>query len=198
MSEQMVSLSLFAMAMTFSPGPNNVLLAWSGGRVGIWRSLPLWFGIVTGFVLIIIISAMGLGAVIHAEPTVQTVMKGIGSVYLIWLGWKVAHGGPPDFDGPSEAVAGFRVGFLNTLLNPKGWAAALSATAGYAALAPSAPHLALLLSLVFAVVAIPNLLLWCGGGQVMARAIHSERGWRIANGLLGLLVVVSIVPLWFD
>lgn len=194
----MVSLSLFAMAMTFSPGPNNVLLAWSGGRVGIWRSLPLWFGIVTGFVLIIIISALGLGAVIHAEPAVQTAMKGIGSVYLGWLGWKIANGGPPDFERSENTVAGFRVGFLNTLLNPKGWAAALSATAGYAALAPNALQLALVLSLIFSLLAIPNLLLWCGGGQMMARAIHSERGWRIANGLLGLLVVTSIIPLWLD
>lgn len=88
------------------------------------------------------------------------------------------------------------VGFVNTLLNPKGWTMALSATAGYAALAPSAPRLALLLALVFAVVAVPNWLLWAGGGQAVSRTLRTDRHWRIANGILGLFVIGSIVPMW--
>jgi threonine/homoserine/homoserine lactone efflux protein len=199
MSEQLVSLVLFAMVVTYSPGPNNVLLAWSGGQVGVWRTFPLWLGIVVGIVAIVAVSAMGLGAIIHAEPNVQLGMKLIGSAYLVWLGWKVAHSGPPDFERPAgSARTGFVAGFVNTMLNPKGWAMALSATAGYAALAPNAPQLALVLSLVFVLVAVPNWILWSGGGQVMARSITSERGWRIANAVLGLLVVLSVVPLWFE
>jgi threonine/homoserine/homoserine lactone efflux protein len=199
MSEQLVSLVLFAMVVTYSPGPNNVLLAWSGGQVGVWRTFPLWLGIVVGIVAIVAVSAMGLGAIIHAEPNVQLGMKLIGSAYLVWLGWKVAHSGPPDFARPAgSARTGFVAGFVNTMLNPKGWAMALSATAGYAALAPNAPQLALVLSLVFVLVAVPNWILWSGGGQVMARSITSERGWRIANAVLGLLVVLSVVPLWVE
>ncbi|HYJ12489.1 MAG TPA: LysE family transporter [Thermomicrobiales bacterium] len=199
MSEQLVSLVLFAMIVTYSPGPNNVLLAWSGGQVGVWRTFPLWLGIVVGIVAIVAVSAMGLGAIIHAQPNVQLAMKLIGSAYLAWLGWKVAHSGPPDFERvDGSARTGFVAGFINTMLNPKGWAMALSATAGYAALAPNAPQLALVLSLVFVLVAVPNWILWSGGGQVMARSISSARGWRIANAVLGLLVVLSVVPLWLE
>jgi threonine/homoserine/homoserine lactone efflux protein len=199
MSEQLVSLVLFAMVVTYSPGPNNVLLAWSGGQVGVWRTFPLWLGIVVGIVAIVAVSAMGLGAIIHAEPNVQLGMKLIGSIYLTWLGWKVARSGPPDFERPTGSVrTGFVAGFINTMLNPKGWAMALSATAGYAALAPNAPQLALVLSLVFVLVAVPNWILWSGGGQVMARSITSARGWRIANAVLGAMVILSVVPLWLE
>ena len=199
MSEQFLSLVLFAMVVTYSPGPNNVLLAWSGGQVGILRSFPLWLGIVSGIVVIVAVSAMGLGAIIHAEPNVQLGMKVVGSVYLAWLGWKVAHAGPPDFDRPAEARrTGFVPGFVNSMFNPKGWAMALSATAGYAALASNAPKLALILSVVFVLVAVPNWILWSGGGQIMARSITSARGWQIANAVLGLLVVLSVVPLWLE
>ena len=199
MSEQTVSLVVFAMAMTFSPGSNNVLMATSGVQVGLRRSVPLGLGIVAGIVAVLTISAIGLGALVHAEPSIRTVMKAVGSVYLVWLGVRIARAGALNLSNPESLPRrGFMAGFVNTLLNPKGWTMALSATAGYAALAPSPPHLALLLSLVFAIVAVPNWLLWCGGGQAVSRTLRTERDWRIANLVLGLFVVLSIVPMWLE
>jgi threonine/homoserine/homoserine lactone efflux protein len=199
MSEQALSLGLFAAAMTFSPGPNNVLLAWSGSQVGIRRSVPLWLGIVAGIVVLLTVSALGPGTIIRSEPFLQRAMLATGSLYLAWLGWKVARSGPPTMDTAGhDRQLGFTTGLFNTLLNPKGWAMALGATAGYATIAPTAPHLALILSLVFVTMAVPNWLLWCGGGQALARSVSSDRGWRIANGVLGSLVIVSIVPLWLE
>ncbi|HYI24746.1 MAG TPA: LysE family translocator [Thermomicrobiales bacterium] len=199
MSEQALSLGLFAAVMTFSPGPNNVLLAWSGSQVGLRRSIPLWLGIVVGIVVLLTVSALGPGTVLKSEPLLQRAMLGAGSLYLAWLGWKVARSGPPTMNSAGhDRQLEFIAGLVNTLLNPKGWAMALGATAGYATLAPTAPHLALVLSLVFAAMAVPNWLLWCGGGQALARSVTSERGWRLANGILGSLVVASIVPLWLE
>ncbi len=199
MSEQALSLGLFAAVMTFSPGPNNVLLAWSGSQVGLRRSIPLWLGIVAGVIVLLTVSALGPGSMLKAEPALQRTMLAGGSLYLLWLGWKVAHSGPPTMNAAgSDRHLGFTAGLVNTLLNPKGWAMALGATAGYATLAPTAPHLALTLSLVFAAMAVPNWLLWCGGGQALARSVTSERGWRIANTILGALVAASIVPLWLE
>lgn len=199
MNEQFLSLVLFAMAMTFSPGSNNVLMATSGVQVGLRRSIPLGLGVVAGIAMELAVAAIGLGAAIEAEPSIRTGMKVAGSVYLVWLGVRIARAGAVDLaPGERPTRSGFRVGLMNTLLNPKGWTMALSATAGYAALAPSAPRLALLLAIVFAVVAVPNWLLWCGGGQALGRSLKTERHWRVANGVLGLLVVVSIVPMWWS
>ncbi len=199
MSEQFLSLVVFAMAMTFSPGSNNVLMASSGVQVGLRRSIPLGLGVVAGLVTELAVAAIGLGAAIEAEPSIRPAMKAVGTVYLVWLGVKIARSGAVDLSpGEQPPRSGFMVGFVNTLLNPTGWTMALSATAGYAALAPSAPRLALLLSIVFAVVAVPNWLLWCGGGQAVARSLRTDRHWRIANGILGLLVLGSIVPMWWE
>jgi len=198
-SEQFLSLMVFAMAMTFSPGSNNVLMASSGVQVGLRRSIPLGLGVVAGLVTELAVAAIGLGAAIEAEPSIRTAMKAVGTVYLVWLGVKIARSGAVDLSpGEQPPRSGFMVGFVNTLLNPKGWTMALSATVGYAALAPSAPRLALLLSIVFAVVAVPNWLLWCGGGQAVARSLRTDQHWRIANGILGLLVLGSIVPMWWE
>ncbi len=199
MSEHFVSLVIFAIAMTCSPGSNNVLMASSGVQVGMRRSIPLGLGVVTGIVLLLTVSSIGLASIVHAEPSIRIVMKAIGSVYLIWLGWKIAHAGVPDFSiSDAGHRRGFRAGFINTLLNPKGWTMALSAAAGYTALAPTAPQLAVILSLVFALIAVPNWALWCGGGQALARALRTDRHWQLVNIVLGSLVVVSLVPMWLE
>lgn len=201
MNETFLSLLVFAVAMTFSPGSNNVLLASSGVQQGMRRSVTLGIGIVAGVVVLLSISALGLGTLIHEHPSTRIAMLTFGSAYLIWLGWKVAHAGPPDLSSHHIGRGnqrGFTAGFINTMLNPKGWTMALSAAAGYTALAPSAPRLALVLSLTFIVIFVPNWVLWTGGGQLIGKSVTDERRWQTVNRILGLLVVVSIIPMWLE
>ncbi|MGC4107949.1 MAG: LysE family translocator [Thermomicrobiales bacterium] len=199
MNENAFSLLLFAIAMTVSPGSNNVLLASSGVQVGMRRSITLGLGIVTGIIVLLSVAALGLGTLIHEHPSLRTAMQAAGSTYLIWLGWKIAHAGPPDLSQAGRGNRkGFWAGFINTMLNPKGWTMALSAAAGYTALAPTAPRLALILSLVFILVFVPNWVLWTGGGQAIGRSVQSDRHWTTVNRVLGLLVVVSIIPMWLE
>jgi hypothetical protein len=33
---------------------------------------------------------------------------------------------------------------------------------------------------------------------VLARALRTERHWRIANSILGLLLAASIIPIWLE
>lgn len=197
MPDYLLSLVLFAMVMTFSPGPNNVLMASSGAQVGMRASVPLGFGIVTGFVLVLVVSAAGLGSLLEAQPSIQTAMRTAGTAYLLWLAWQIARSGRPDFSAPSgQRQYGFRVGFINTMLNPKGWSVAISAAAGYAALVSSPMALALILAVIFTLLALPNWVLWCGGGQAMTRWLRTERSWQVANGVLALMVVASVIPMW--
>lgn len=201
MSETFLSLLVFAVAMTFSPGSNNVLLASSGVQLGMRRSVTLGIGIATGVVVLLSISALGLGTLIHERPSTRIAMLTAGSAYLIWLGWRVAHAGAPDLSNHQVGrgkTRGFMAGFINTMLNPKGWTMALSAAAGYTALAPSAPRLALVLSLTFVVIFVPNWVLWTGGGQIIGKSVTDERRWQTVNRVLGLLVVVSIIPMWLE
>jgi len=199
MNEGILSLLVFAVAMTFSPGSNNVLLASSGVQVGMRRSVTLGLGIVAGIVVLLSIAALGLGTLIHTHPSLRIAMQAVGSIYLAWLGWKIAHAGAPDLSHAGRGTRrGFLAGFINTMLNPKGWTMALSAAAGYTALAPSAPRLALVLSLIFTLVFVPNWVLWTGGGQAIGRSVQDDRHWRTVNRILGILVALSIVAMWLE
>jgi threonine/homoserine/homoserine lactone efflux protein len=197
MNEHLLSLFLFAAAMTFSPGPNNVLMASSGVQVGVRRSIPLGLGIFSGMMLLLALSATGLASLVSAWPVLLTAIKAAGTIYLCWLAWKIASAGALEVpqDGSHQPYR-FTTGLMNTLLNPKGWTAAVSAAAGYAAVAPSAPRLVLTLALVFAAVQIPNWALWCSCGTALSRVLRTDRHWRIANASLGSLIILSVVPMW--
>jgi threonine/homoserine/homoserine lactone efflux protein len=199
MNEQLLSLFLFAAAMTFSPGPNNVLMATSGAQVGVRNSVPLGLGIITGMMILLSLSATGLAAIIKTSPLLLLAIKVAGTTYLCWLAWKIATAGPIRISTTGPTVRyGFAAGLMNTLLNPKGWTAAISAAAGSTALATGPLDLALVLCLVFLSVNIPNWALWCSSGHALSRLLHTDRQWRILNGVLGLTVAASFVSIWFQ
>jgi threonine/homoserine/homoserine lactone efflux protein len=123
-------------------------------------------------------------------------MKLLGSLYLFWLAVQIALRGQPGKAAVTQKPSRFIAGVGLLWQNLKAWAMTLSATASFASLTHSAEGLAVLLGLVFAVLSMASLALWCVAGVVLARALKTERQWRLLNRFLGALLVASIVPLW--
>lgn len=194
--ESLAPLALFAAVATISPGGATTLATASGTRFGFRRSVPLMAGIAAGLALLAAAAAAGLAGLLLAAPSLRLALKLVGSAYLLWLAWKIAGSGPPGRSGDMAAPVGFAGGALLLLLNPKGWAMALSAAASFGGLAGGPLHLAALLGATFGIAASVALSLWCSTGLLLARLLRSDRQWRIVNASLGLLLVVSILPLW--
>ena len=86
----------FALVTCGTPGPNNMLLTSAGANLGVRRSLPMLFAVVGGLNLLILATAMGLGVLFSQWPLMHLLLKGAGSLYLLWLAWKLAWAAPPD------------------------------------------------------------------------------------------------------
>ena len=197
MSELLLSLAVFAVIATASPGGATTLATASGMRFGLTRSLPLLFGIAVGLASLVGVVAGGLGSLVMSWPALQFWLRLFGSAYLLWLAWTIGRRGAPNPGGAQrERPIPFGGGVLLLWSNPKGWAMAVGAAGAYTALAEDPVKLGLLLAVVFGVAAIVSLLLWCSGGQVLARLLKTERQWRAVNIALALLLVASILPMW--
>jgi threonine/homoserine/homoserine lactone efflux protein len=197
MSELAISLLTFAVIATASPGGATTLATASGMRFGLTRSLPLVFGIAVGLASLVGIVAGGLGSLVMSWPALQFWLRLFGSAYLLWLAWTIGRRGAPKTGGDQrEKPIPFGGGFLLLWSNPKGWTMAVGAAGAYTALADDPVKLGLLLAGVFGVAAIVSLLLWCSGGQVLARLLKTERQWRAVNIALALLLAASILPMW--
>ncbi|MEF3365304.1 LysE family translocator [Methylocystis sp. 9N] len=195
--ELFLPLILFALIATITPGGATVLVVASGAQHGFRSSIPLVTGMAVGLASLSAAAAAGLGAVLHAFPELQIVMRGLGSAYLLWLAWLIARSGGPKMQAEAgTSPVGIGGGLVLLCLNPKAWTIAIAATAAFANLTSSAASLALIMATVFGICAAFSLSMWCAGGFLLSRMLRSERQWRVVNVSLGILLVISVIPLW--
>jgi threonine/homoserine/homoserine lactone efflux protein len=204
-------LVLFALVSTVTPGAATMLATASGAHFGFFRSVPLVAGAAFGLATVAAAAAAGLAGVLLAMPSLQLVLKAGGSVYLLWLAWKIGRSGAPRQQGTRQATAQGAApgtafvrptGFIGAAwllwYNPKGWAMSMGAAASFAALASGPAQLAILLGLTFGLAAAASLSLWCVTGQMLARWFRTDRQWHILNAVLGLILALTILPMWVD
>lgn len=197
MPETIFSLILFAAVATATPGGATTLATASGAQFGLRRSMPLLLGIAAGLAFLSAAAASGLATLLQTLPILAFTLKLAGSTYLLWLAYRIGSAGAPTMnDGENAAPIGFRTGVLLLLLNPKGWAMALGASASFAALAPNAADLALIMGTTFGIASMASLSLWCVGGTILAKALRTRGQWRLVNTMLGALLAASILPIW--
>lgn len=77
---------LFWVVFVTTPGPNAVNCITNGMTIGFRRSIVGVFAILTQATLFLILSALGITALIAASPTAFWVAKLIGAGFLVYLG----------------------------------------------------------------------------------------------------------------
>ena len=90
MYPQLIPLIFFSIAAAFTPGPNNIIGSYSGFNFGIKKSLPLILGVTFGYTTLITLSAGGLGVIFNTYPLLKSIIKVIGSLFLIYLAYKIS------------------------------------------------------------------------------------------------------------
>jgi homoserine/homoserine lactone efflux protein len=116
---------LYLVAVTLlivTPGPTMLMTLTNSVNYGPWRALASLSGALTANFGIMILSALGTGAVLAASEAAFTALKVMGAAYLIWLGIRTFRGGA----GLDLASAGaprgaslFTQGVLVGASNPK-------------------------------------------------------------------------------
>src|SRR5690348_18371251 len=91
----LIAFLLFTLVMSFTPGPNNIMLMSSGLTYGFRRTLPHMAGVTLGFAFMIASVGVGLGTIFIAYPVLESVLKYAGAAYLVYLAIVIAMSGPP-------------------------------------------------------------------------------------------------------
>jgi len=116
------TLLLFAateLLFSATPGPAVMMVSAHGFRGGFGAAMAANLGILTGNAVYVVISALGLGALIAASATAFTVIKIAGAGYLVFLGVRTLwHAGKAD-DETKAAARPYRQAVFTQLSNPK-------------------------------------------------------------------------------
>lgn len=184
-----LALLAFAFVTSITPGPNNIMLMTSGVNFGFRRTLPHMLGVGLGFVLMVALVGLGLAGVFKAEPRAVLVLKAVSTLYILWLAWKIARAAAPR----AGAAAGVPFSFVQAAgfqwVNPKAWAMALSATAGYAPGQSVAEML--IVAAVFGAVNLPSVSVWVLLGQGLRRLLTDPKWLRAFNWTMAFLLLAS-------
>ena len=98
MFEMLLPLTVFSVASTVTPGPNNVMLTASGSAFGFRRSVPHMLGITVGFPLMLFTVGLGLGEIFTRYTQIHLALKYVGAAYLLYLAWRIAQSGQSNGD----------------------------------------------------------------------------------------------------
>lgn len=187
----------FAIAMSFTPGPNNLMLASAGARFGFARTWRHQLGIVVGFALMMLCVGFGIAALIAAVPPLYTAMKIASIAYILYLAWKVGTAKPAK-SGTTGNPMGFLAAAAFQWINPKAWIMTLTAMATYTTPKDDLRLQILLLAVVVAVVGAASSSTWVAFGQLISRYLTSPRRLAIFNWTMAALLVLSIAPTVFE
>ena len=87
---QITNLILFGIVAAFTPGPNNISAAYSGFNFGFRKTIPLMLGVIFGWTTLLVFMELGLVIVFKQISFLQTIVKFLGSLFLIYLAYKIA------------------------------------------------------------------------------------------------------------
>lgn len=119
------ALYFFAVVgLSLTPGPNGLLALTHGALYGHKRALFTISGGVSGFIVIIALSMVGIGAVLQTSASALMILKWAGAAYLVYLGVQIWRSDPISLDMNQGAanrshVDLFRQGLLAAISNPK-------------------------------------------------------------------------------
>jgi len=193
-TDLLATLVLYALVMSVTPGPNNLMLMASGANFGILRTVPHMLGVSIGFVVLAIAVGMGLVQVFDRYPVSHTILKVASVVYLVYLAWKfgTAKGGIGEAANPADRPMTFLQACAFQWVNPKAWAMALTAITAYTAdhsLAGVA-----LVAVVFGIVNLPSVGLWALAGHAVRRILTEPWRMRLFNITMAVLILATLWP----
>lgn len=192
---EVLALITFGIAGSGSPGPNNALLLASGVRFGFKRTVPHVVGAAAGVGAMVMSVAAGVGTLLDAVPGAQVGLKFIGSVYLLYLAWRLGGSRTIKSAAVSKPLNTWEAGVFQ-FVNPKAWIFAIGVVAAF--LPPALPSLlgGLILTAILTLVMMATFATWAIGGAVLSTLIVNERATHLVNLLLAILLVASVSFLW--
>ena len=156
--QEFTALLVLATAMSFSPGPNTTLSTALGANHGFRRALPFVCAVPVGWGALLLVCALGLGALVVAVPLLSWAVKIIGVAYLLWLAFKVSQSRQLSQADSGKLNVTFWQGAALQFVNIKAWMLALAIVSGWiAGREGPAMRLAIVLPVMLAYAFVSNM-----------------------------------------
>ena len=169
----------------------------SGMNFGIQKSLPHYLGICLGFPAMVLMVALGFGAVFIEYVWIKHVLKIFGSVYMLYLAWQILTSSNKANIGLARKPLSFLQAAIFQWVNPKAWLMAVSAISIFT-ISNNYFSNAMIISIVYFLMCIPCIGAWLLFGKFLQRILTKDAHRVWFNILMALALVGSIVMILFE
>lgn len=183
--ESIIAMSFFALSMSISPGPVNLVTLFSGLNNGFFRTVPFVLGASIGFISLLIFVGIALQLASSAFLYIKPWLSLVGSGLILYFGYRFITAKSGTTTNNINISTSFKQGALLQWLNPKAW---LASIAGVTAFVQSEQKLVLFSTLYF-VICTASILLWAYAGQKLSDLIKRTSILHVFNRVTGLLLV---------
>ena len=188
---QIAALLAFLFPLAFSPGPGNMFFAANGARFGLRATL----GATTGYHIVTFgatfLIGLGFSSALAAAPQAFDAIRIAGSLYVLWLAWKLGTAGRA---GHQEAkAASFWDGAVLLILNPKAYVIIALMFSQFLGATSSVLQVAVI-SVIFTLNNLVAFTLWTTLGDWLGKTFRSEERARYLNATFG--VILATVGVW--
>ena len=195
MHPEIVSIALFWFVTAYTPGPNNVVASYSGFNFGIIKTIPHILGVTLGFTSLVLFLTIGLINVFKLFPIIQIVIKYLGTLFLLYLAYKIA------FSSGSEKVqrdnpVKFIETFLFQYLNPKGVSVAIIVVSNYVELGQNYINYATQVVFLAFLFSSTSITLWTFIGKFLRKFATNDKFIKHFNYVMSVLLLLSIITFY--
>ena len=195
MHPEILSISLFWFVTAYTPGPNNVVASYSGFNFGITKTIPHILGVTLGFTSLVLFLSIGLINIFKLFPAIQVVMKYLGTLFLIYLAYKIAFSETTDETKKDNPVK-FIETFLFQYLNPKGVSVAIIVVSNYVELGENYINYATQVVVMAFLFASTSITLWTFIGKFLRKFATNEKFIKYFNYVMSVLLLLSIITFY--
>ena len=195
MHPEIFSIALFWFVTAYTPGPNNVVASYSGFNFGITKTLPHIFGVTLGFTSLVLFLSIGLINFFKLFPIVQVVIKYLGTLFLLYLAYKIAFSSASKKKKKENPVK-FIETFLFQYLNPKGVSVAIIVVSNYVELGSNYINYATQVVVLAFLFSSTSITLWTFIGKFLRKFATNEKFIKYFNYAMSVLLLLSIITFY--
>tara|TARA_B100000700_G_scaffold199976_1_gene219923 strand:+ start:56 stop:646 length:591 start_codon:yes stop_codon:yes gene_type:complete len=195
MHPELLSMSLFMLVTSCSPGPNNIVASYSAFNFGMTKTIPHMFGVIFGFTTLVAVINFGLINIFKMFPLIQETLKYGGSIFLIYLSYKIAFSKSNSSDS-SENPVKFIETFFFQFLNPKGVIVAIIIVSTYVDSGENFINHSLWVLGVAFIFACFSILFWSLVGKFLRKFATNEKFIKRFNYVMSFLLLTCIVTFY--
>ena len=183
------NMVVFALVMSISPGPVNLVALAAGHRCGWYPAQRHVAGATLGFVLLLVLTGIGLQSVLLRWPALLLAVQWGGGLYFFWLAWQLVRDDGALAVDETPVRPSLTAAAAMQWLNPKAWLAASMGMGAYGAVG-DVGQIVWFTSL-YLVICLVSIACWAYVGSCLQAVLLSPRRLRWFNRAMAMLLLLS-------